>query len=81
MSQLGILLNEEEDVILNIKARALADIAQGRVITTWNGEGTSVGKRYAMEPLDLLEECRFALQQLYPETYSYMLTRVRPFFA
>ena len=80
-SELGLFLNLDEETILAIQAKALADALQGRVILNWQGEGTSVGKQFALPIADVLSECRYALQNLYPETYGFRLTKVRPFFA
>ena len=81
MSQLGLFMNLDEETILAIQAKALSFIMEGKTIMAWNGEGTSVNKSFSMPPTDILEECRYALQQLYPETYGYRLRVVRPFFA
>lgn len=56
--------------VLDIQAKAKADLKRGQTISSYSVAGGSFSKTQAMPIMDLLEECRYALQVLDPETYG-----------
>lgn len=56
--------------VLAIQAKAKALILEGKTIMNYTDSGTSVGKQFAMNPADVLDECAYALKKLDPATYG-----------
>lgn len=81
MSQFGLFLLLPVDTILQIQAKAVQMVLSGTTVMAWEGEGTSVDKKFTMNPSDVLEECNFALKQLEPQTYGYLLKTIKVFHA
>lgn len=68
----GILadLGFTESELLAIRDKAREAIEKGVVILNYSDSGTSVGKTFAL-PVDIvLDEVKFALRKLDPETYG-----------
>jgi hypothetical protein len=72
---------EDEETILNIRAKAIQFALEGKTILEWTGEGTSAGHQFTMPVADILEETMFALKQINPGAYGHFLRNCRPFFA
>lgn len=53
-----------------IQARAKADLIAGKVLTSYSQGGVSATKMVTMNCVMVLDECKFALQQLDPATYG-----------
>ena len=56
--------------VLEIQAQAKKDVKAGRVITSYTSGGTSAGKAQTLPTDRVLEECKYALQVLDPDTYG-----------
>ncbi len=56
--------------VLQIQAKAKEMLMEGKTLMAWGDSGSSVNKQFAMPVKDVLEECRYALQTLAPETYG-----------
>jgi len=72
-------IDTEEDV-LAIRARCLQNILAGVIITSWQNEGTSVGRRVVMPTKELLDACTRFLQALNPDLYGKRFSKTRPYF-
>lgn len=80
MSQFGLFLTLDIDTILAIQARAVALILEGKTIMQWQGEGTEATKQFAMNPMDVMEECNYALRSLNPNgAWGQNIKTVKPF--
>jgi len=42
---------------------------------TWSSGNTATGKQFAMPVKEVLEECRYALRKIDPDTYGAHVTR------
>lgn len=82
---LGVFVGLTEAQILAIRDQARADITAGKITTSYTvpGGAMSVSKQHiastfhGMGPSDILNECRYALQKLDPDTYGSDLTTSR----
>lgn len=72
---------DSEEVVLDIRAKALALYAQGNTIMKWQGEGVSAEKSFVAPIKDILEETRIFLKSLNPAKYGYPLTNKKIFRA
>ena len=70
-----------EDQILAIYMAALTNLQNGVILTSWEGEGTSVGKVLSAPTLDILREARYALKVKNPLKYGYITSRSKVIFA
>lgn len=68
----GILadLGFTETELLAIRDKARDALLKGLVIVNYSDSGTSVGKTFALPPDIVLDEVKFALRKLDPETYG-----------
>lgn len=66
--------------VLEIESKAKALILEGKTIMQWGDGGTSAQKQFTMPVDKVLEECRYALRRLDPETYGRNITRTRVSF-
>lgn len=57
------------DEILAILAIAKKNLMAGTLQTSWTLGESSSGSQVPMSTMDVLDECRYALQQLDPATY------------
>lgn len=55
--------------VLAIQAVAKANLLAGTLQTSWSLGESSSGSQVSLSTLQMLEECRYALQQLDPATY------------
>lgn len=63
--------------VLGIQSAAKAALAQGLTVVSYTDSGTSVSKSWPIPPMQILEECAYALRVLEPETYAAPVARVR----
>lgn len=74
-------LIDTEESVLAIRARAMALLAQGITITSWQGEGTSASKQFTAPVMDILNETRAFLKQKNPQRYGFITNRSRVIFS
>lgn len=77
----GIFDTLDIDTILQIQAKAVSLILEGKTVMQWAGEGTEASKQFSMNPNDILQECKYSLKQLDPATYGYFIRVVKPYHA
>lgn len=63
-----------------IQEKAKQLVLEQKTIMQWGEGGTSIQKQFPMSPEKVLEECRYALRRLDPETYGRNITRTRVSF-
>lgn len=68
------------DEVLAIQAKAKANLTAGVTQTSWTVGEASSGSVQPMGTVEVLDECRYALQQLDPVTYP-KITRLKCDFA
>jgi hypothetical protein len=61
--------------IQKIQAKAKALVLEGKTIMQWGEGGTSSQKQFTMPVEKVLDECRYALRRLDPDTYGRRVTR------
>ena len=66
----GIFIGLTECELLDIKAKALALITEGKTLMSYSDSGSSASKQFAMPPKEMLQEAMFALSRLDPKTYG-----------
>ena len=66
----GIFIGLTECELLDIKAKALAMITEGKTLMSYSDSGSSASKQFAMPPKEMLSEAMFALSRLDPQTYG-----------
>ena len=66
----GIFIGLTECELLDIKAKALAMITEGKTLMSYSDSGSSASKQFAMPPKEMLSEAMFALSRLDPATYG-----------
>lgn len=72
----GVFIGLTEAELLAIKAKALAEITSGVVMTNYSDSGSSIGKAIVLPAKDRLTESMYALQLLLPATYGNPQARV-----
>lgn len=72
----GVFIGLTEAELLAIKAKALAEVTSGAVVTNYSDSGTSVGKQVVMPARDRLAEAMYALQLLNPGVYGQPQARI-----
>lgn len=70
----GIFIGLTECELLDIKAKALAMITEGKTLMSYSDSGSSASKQFAMPPKEMLSEAMFALSRLDPQTYGRRVT-------
>jgi monoamine oxidase len=70
----GLFIGLTECELLDIKAKALAMITEGKTLMSYSDSGSSASKQFAMPPKEMLSEAMFALSRLDPETYGRRVT-------
>ena len=63
----GIFIGLTECELLDIKAKALALITEGKTLMSYSDSGSSASKQFAMPPKEMLQEAMFALSRLSPD--------------
>lgn len=66
----GLFIGLTECELLDIKAKALAMITEGKTLMSYSDSGSSASKQFAMPPKEMLSEAAFALYQLDPKQYA-----------
>ena len=70
----GLFIGLTECELLDIKAKALAMIMEGKTLMSYSDSGSSASKQFAMPPKEMLSEAMFALSRLDPATYGRRVT-------
>ena len=70
----GLFIGLTECELLDIKAKALAMITEGKTLMSYSDSGSSASKQFAMPPKEMLSEAMFALSRLDPATYGRRVT-------
>ena len=60
----GIFIGLTECELLDIKAKALSMITEGKTLMSYSDSGSSASKQFAMPPKEMLSEAMFALSRL-----------------
>ena len=66
----GLFIGLTECELLDIKAKALAMIMEGKTLMSYSDSGSSASKQFAMPPKEMLGEAMYALSKLDPQTYG-----------
>ena len=66
----GLFIGLTECELLDLKAKALAMITDGKTLMSYSDSGSSASKQFAMPPKEMLAEAMFALSRLDPATYG-----------
>jgi len=72
----GLFIGLTECELLDIKAKALAMITEGKTLMSYSDSGSSASKQFAMPPKEMLSEAMFALSRLDPATYGRRVTMI-----
>lgn len=72
----GLFIGLTECELLDIKAKAVAMITEGKTLMSYSDSGSSASKQFAMPPKEMLAEAMFALSRLDPATYGVRRTIV-----
>ncbi len=72
----GIFIGLTECELLDIKAKALAMITEGKTLMSYSDSGSSASKQFAMPPKEMMQEAMFALSRLDPATYGRRITMI-----
>ena len=64
--------------VLDIQAKAKADLKKGQTITSYSVAGGSFSKAPTAPIMEVLEECQYALKVLAPDVYGRPRNIVRP---
>jgi monoamine oxidase len=76
MASTGLFIGLTECELLDIKAKALAMITEGKTLMSYSDSGSSASKQFAMPPKEMLSEAMFALSRLDPATYGRRVTMI-----
>ena len=66
----GLFIGLTECELLDIKAKAVAMITEGKTLMSYSDSGSSASKQFAMPPKEMLAEAMFALSRLDPSVYG-----------
>lgn len=66
----GLFIGLTECELLDIKAKALSMITEGKTLMSYSDSGSSASKQFSMQPKEMLAEAMFALSRLDPGTYG-----------
>jgi hypothetical protein len=66
----GIFIGLTECELLDIKAKALALITEGKTLMSYSDSGSSASRQFSMPPPQMLSEAMFALSRLDPTVYG-----------
>lgn len=72
----GIFIGLTECELLDIKAKALAMITEGKTLMSYSDSGSSASKQFAMAPKEMMSEAMFALSRLDPATYGRRISMI-----
>lgn len=72
----GLFIGLTECELLDLKAKALALIMDGKTLMSYSDSGSSATKQFALPPKEMLNEAMFALSRLDPKKYGKRITMV-----
>lgn len=72
----GLFIGLTECELLDLKAKALALIMDGKTLMSYSDSGSSATKAFALPPKEMLNEAMFALSRLDPKKYGKRITMV-----
>ena len=72
----GLFIGLTECELLDIKAKAVAMITEGKTLMSYSDSGSSASKQFAMPPKEMMSEAMFALSRLDPATYGRRITMI-----
>jgi len=71
----GIFADFTAAQVLEIRTQAKALVTEGKTIMSWGSGNTTTGKQFTMPVQEVLQECRYALRKIDPDTYGAHVTR------
>jgi len=66
----GLFIGLTECELLDIKAKAVAMITEGKTLMSYSDSGSSASKQFAMPPEEMLAEAMLALSRLDSSVYG-----------
>ena len=66
----GLFIGLTECELLDIKAKAVSLITEGKTLISYSDSGSSASRQMVMPARDMLSEAMFALSRLDPDTYG-----------
>ena len=72
----GLFIGLTECELLDLKAKAVALIMDGKTLMSYSDSGSSATKQFALPPKEMLNEAMFALSRLDPKKYGSRITMV-----
>ncbi len=66
----GLFIGLTECELLDIKAKAVALITEGKTLMSYSDSGSSASRQMVMPAREMLSEAMFALSRLDPQTYG-----------
>ena len=66
----GLFIGLTECELLDIKAKAVALITEGKTLMSYSDSGSSASRQMVMPAREMLSEALFALSRLDPATYG-----------
>ena len=70
----GLFIGLTECELLDIKAKAVALITEGKTLMSYSDSGSSASRQMVMPAKEMLSEAMFALSRLDPATYGRRVT-------
>jgi hypothetical protein len=70
----GLFIGLTECELLDIKAKALAMIMEGKTLMSYSDSGSSASRQMVMPAKEMLGEAMFALSKLDPSVYGRSIT-------
>ena len=70
MASSGLFIGLTECELLDIKAKAVALITEGKTLMSYSDSGSSASRQMVMPAREMLSEALFALSRLDPATYG-----------
>ena len=70
----GLFIGLTECELLDIKAKALSMIMEGKTVMSYSDSGSSVTKSFSLQPKEMLGEALYALSKLDPSVYGKSIT-------
>ena len=72
----GLFIGLTECELLDIKAKAVALITEGKTLMSYSDSGSSASRQMVMPAREMLSEALFALSRLDPATYGRRTTMI-----
>ena len=70
----GLFIGLTECELLEIKAKALSLIMEGKTLMSYSDSGSSASRQMVMPAKEMLGEAMYALSKLDPDTYGKSIT-------